>query len=128
MADGPKNSRRKKVAKKRRDEHGNGQTDLSSEALRALNHQVRRQILRFLHEPDGPRSPIRVAKKLGEPVNSISYHFKELLKRDIIALKKTIPARGAVEHVYASKVSRDLGIRRLLEMTRRSDQSRTRRR
>jgi DNA-binding transcriptional ArsR family regulator len=48
-------------------------------------------------------SPKQFAMARKEDVSFFSYHFKVLLKAELIELVKTRPARGGVEHIYRSK-------------------------
>jgi DNA-binding transcriptional ArsR family regulator len=95
--------------------------DTSAELIKTLNHRLRRDILRVLHASEGPQSPVRIAKKLDEPLSNVSYHAKMLLLRRGTALVRTRRVRGAVEHFYASRVADNQAVRALLEETRRPD-------
>jgi hypothetical protein len=74
----------------------------------ALRHPMRVRILEVLH--DGPRSPSQfvaeglVPKESFENYNQAlslaSYHFRELEKEGCVKVIKSIPRRGALEHVY----------------------------
>jgi DNA-binding transcriptional ArsR family regulator len=69
--------------------------------LKALNHPVRREILRMLSEK--PASASTLASELGEELGMISYHLNQVLAKecDVIELVETIPRRGALEKIYA---------------------------
>lgn len=50
---------------------------------------------------DGPGvSPNALSGLLEEPLGNVSYHVKTLLEYGCVALTKTEPRRGAVEHFY----------------------------
>lgn len=69
--------------------------------LRALNHPIRRRILREL----GPRpaSASALARRLGEDVSLISYHLNQVLANEceIVKLIETVARRGTLEKIYA---------------------------
>lgn len=119
-----KGSDRARATGKKKKSAPKSRTPTYSEAdvIDALNHLVRRQILRLLHEPDGPRSPVRCAEKLGRPLSNVAYHFKVLCDQAIIAPNGTAPARGATEHFYASMVSDNETIVQMLERIRKADE------
>ena len=82
---------------------------LDQKLMRALALPLRCEILRILEQEVS--SPTRMAKLLGEPVGSVSYHTKVLLQADCIELWETVPRRGAVEHVYKLKGQVAIGAR-----------------
>jgi hypothetical protein len=98
-----------------------GEVNVEADPVSALDHVLRREILRLLHGFDGPRSPVWAAEKLDHPLSDVSYHFRALLKLKAIALDKQTPVRGAVEHFYISKVADDPVILGVLERTREAD-------
>jgi Helix-turn-helix domain len=105
------------------DEKSSGRADnAEADAIAALNHEVRREILRLLHDPDGPRSPVRTAETLNHPLSSVSYHFRVLSFRRAIAQVKEAPVRGAMEHFYVSKVANDPAVLGMLERTHQADE------
>jgi hypothetical protein len=93
-----------------------------ADVINALNHIVRRKILRLLHRPEGPRSPVRCAEQLGHRLSNVAYHFKVLFNHMIIVPDGTAPARGATEHFYASNVVDNPVIIEILEATREADE------
>lgn len=77
--------------------------------IRALAHPLRVEILRQLE--GGPNSPKQLADRIEEALGNVSYHVKVLLACECIELIKTIPRRGAVEHVYGLKSGGTIGSR-----------------
>ena len=77
----------------------------------ALKHPLRVRILEILNE--GPKSPSQfvdeglVPRELyssyAQVLSLVSYHFRELEKEGCLAVVKSIPRRGAMEHVYEGK-------------------------
>src|SRR4051812_44755325 len=77
----------------------------------ALKHPMRVRILEVLNE--GPKSPSQfvaeglVPKELfssyAQVLSLVSYHFRELEKEGCLEVVRSIPRRGAVEHVYEGK-------------------------
>jgi DNA-binding transcriptional ArsR family regulator len=81
--------------------------ELSRKFIQATGHPVRVQILRVLGERIA--SPIQIAKLIGEPVGTVAYHTRVLLRFDFIELAKTEARRGATEHFYKAKPESFLG-------------------
>ncbi len=75
--------------------------------LVALNHPLRRQILRALNGQSV--SPIQLSKTLGEPVTRLSYHVKVLSYHGALKLVRTRAVRGTVEHFYRSSAKTEAG-------------------
>jgi DNA-binding transcriptional ArsR family regulator len=71
--------------------------------LRALNHPVRRRILRAL--VDGTGSATTISQKTGMELSMVSYHLSQVLAKecDIVELVDSVPRRGAVEKFYRLK-------------------------
>ena len=71
--------------------------------LRALNHPIRRRILRAL--VDGTGSATTISQKTGMDLSLVSYHLSQVLAKecDIVELVDTVPRRGAVEKFYRLK-------------------------
>jgi DNA-binding transcriptional ArsR family regulator len=68
--------------------------------LKALNHPIRRRILRTL--ADHPGSASSLAEEFGLELSSVSYHLNRVLADgcDAVELVETIPRRGSVEKIY----------------------------
>lgn len=71
--------------------------------LRALNHPLRRQIMRAL--VDDARSASSLAKEFKVSLGVVSYHLNTVLARecDIIDLVDSVQRRGALEKFYRLK-------------------------
>ena len=71
--------------------------------LRALNHPVRRRIMRVL--VDGAGSATTISQEIGMDVGAVSYHLSQVLAKecDIVELAESVPRRGAVEKFYRLK-------------------------
>lgn len=70
----------------------------------ALNHPVRRQILRLLREP-GEASPSEMHQSIGVGLPALSFHAQVLNELGVIHGTRTQQVRGTVEHFYASDVA-----------------------
>lgn len=77
-----------------------GYPDTLDSVLRALNHPVRRRILRELST--GPASASGLAQRLGEELGMVSYHLSQVLHKEcrMVELVDTIARRGALEKIY----------------------------
>lgn len=66
--------------------------------VKAFAHPLRLEILRRL----GDRaSPTELARKMGAPLGSVSYHVRVLADMGALQLVDQAPRRGAIEHYYA---------------------------
>jgi DNA-binding transcriptional ArsR family regulator len=120
---GAKRAKRAKPAKPRKPYE-------EADLIRALGHELRRQILRLLHSSGKPLSPteIEVALGLGDnragKLSSVSYHVAVMAGYKTIALVDEQPVRGAMEHFYVSEVSKVAWVRGVLKRTWESDEAR----
>jgi DNA-binding transcriptional ArsR family regulator len=64
----------------------------------ALNHRIRVQALTLLNE--GTYTPDQIAKIIGEPLNRVSHHIRELHEGGSIELAEVRKARNADQHFY----------------------------
>jgi hypothetical protein len=69
-------------------------------------HPLRDRVL-FEYQAD-PMSPSEVARRLGRPVNLISYHTAVLVRHGCIELVRTEQRRGATTHFYRSTVAQTI--------------------
>lgn len=93
-----------------------------------LNHSLRREILRRLHESDKAVSPSHVASILGEDVSNVSYHMNVLAKRRAIKKTGIKQVRGARENFFVSKVAGNKRVVAILADTEEEDRGARRRR
>src|SRR3954463_12997504 len=75
---------------------------MSDRLAQVLAHPLRDRVL-FEYQGK-PTSPARVARRLGRPVNLISYHTGVLLEHGCLALVRTERRRGALQHFYRSNI------------------------
>ncbi|MGN6586693.1 MAG: ArsR/SmtB family transcription factor [Solirubrobacterales bacterium] len=66
--------------------------------LRALAHPIRLELLLVSAHRD--ISPAQFARRLGEPVANVTYHFRRLEQVGCIEMVRRRPVRGTVEHFY----------------------------
>ncbi|MDX6626073.1 MAG: hypothetical protein QOE56_1062 [Solirubrobacterales bacterium] len=64
----------------------------------ALGHRIRVQVLSLLNE--GTYTPDEIAQILGEPLNRVGHHIRELHDGGSIELAKVEKARNADQHYY----------------------------
>lgn len=74
----------------------------NSKLQQALAHPLRAQLLSLLTERTA--SPNELAQELGEDLANVSYHVRQLAKRDLIELVTEKRRRGAIEHFYKATV------------------------
>lgn len=111
------------MAGKKRDGDCGGEMDgyAAIRLLHALNHKVRRRILRHLAEADGAVSPVAISRQLGIPLGVVSYHVTTLRHCKAVEQTKVEQVRGAVEHFYRTLVEGNQVADTLLESTREVD-------
>lgn len=75
-------------------------TPILDRVLRAINHPLRRRILRELAERPGSASALAVA--FGEDVSLVSYHLTQVLAREcqVVQLIDTVARGGTLEKIY----------------------------
>ncbi len=101
----------------------------TAEVVEALNHRLRRDVLRWIHDNGNePTSPVSLSKTLGEDLSSVSYHVTVLLQKKALTQAGTRQRRGAMEHFYVSTVLDNEIAMSVLEKTRKTDQSSPKRR
>jgi DNA-binding transcriptional ArsR family regulator len=66
---------------------------------KAFTHPLRGHVWVTLFER-GVISPTEIADELGLDVSDVSYHFRELKRRNLIRLVRTVQRRGFDEHFY----------------------------
>jgi DNA-binding transcriptional ArsR family regulator len=66
---------------------------------KAFTHPLRGHVWVTICEK-GTASPTEIANELDLEVSDVSYHFRELKKRKLIRLIRTVPRRGFDEHFY----------------------------
>lgn len=64
----------------------------------ALGHRIRVHVLTILNE--GTYTPDQIAQIIGEPLNNVSHHIRELLDGGSIELAKTEKVRNTNQHYY----------------------------
>lgn len=97
---------------------GQDRVDLIS----AIDHPVRRRILRRLHDCRKPRSPSRLGRELDEHLGTAAYHVRVLESFGAVEQTGEQQVRGAIERFYASTIEDDPPIETLLEETREADE------
>lgn len=66
---------------------------------KAFTHPLRGHVWATVCEK-GIASPTEIAAELDLDVSDVSYHFRELKKRNLIRLVRTVQRRGFDEHFY----------------------------
>jgi predicted transcriptional regulator len=119
MAREKKGNGRKRDPRKGRDKKN---TRPKANLIDALNHTVRREILRRMHA-NGTRhyTPTELGQELGMKVPAVDYHMRVLQKRSVIKLMKEEKIRGATKYLYASLVSDNAAVSAVLAFTEDED-------
>lgn len=90
--------------------------------LHVLQHPVRRQILRALHEEGAARSPSELSRSaISTGLSQLSFHARVLCATNVIECTSTRQVRGSIEHFYASVVSQNKLVAAILLETEADD-------
>lgn len=79
--------------------------------IRALNHPLRREVLRLLQRTGGPLSPVEMAAALElgpdpkEDLSNVSYHTTVLRNCGVVRETDKKQVRGALQHFFVSEVA-----------------------
>jgi DNA-binding transcriptional ArsR family regulator len=95
--------------------------DMSPALIYALNHSLRRQVLRLLAEHGAERTPGALAVSASASLSDVSHHVRVLADLDVIRQTRTQMTRGARKHFYASKVSDNKLVSAILASTEEDD-------
>lgn len=89
--------------------------------LEALNHPVRRQLLRLLQERRIAQSPLEMSQGIAFRLTNIAYHARVLSDLAVVRLVRTRQVRGSTQHFYASKVAKNELVAAILASTEKAD-------
>jgi DNA-binding transcriptional ArsR family regulator len=90
--------------------------------IAALNHSLRREVLRRLHRAEKSLSPADLSRLVGIKVTNLSYHVTVLRQYRVVKMVDKRPVRGAIEHFYESKVADNPLALEILKKTRAKDE------
>jgi DNA-binding transcriptional ArsR family regulator len=90
--------------------------------IRAINHPLRRRMLRLLLDLRQRLSPVEMARALGLTVSDTSYHARVLCNLGAVAPAGERQVRGALQRFYEAAIEDDPPIETLLEETREFDE------
>jgi DNA-binding transcriptional ArsR family regulator len=72
---------------------------LDESLIKALAHPLRWRLLELMTER-GESSPVELARRLDEPIATVSHHIRVLRDLGCLELSRTEQRRGAIEHYY----------------------------
>lgn len=95
------------------------------ELIAALNHPLRRRILRFyLDGGFQTASATRLATAMEMPLGNVAYHVKTLFRLGVLELVRSEKVRGAEERFYVVGLADQVDcVRGVLEACRAADES-----
>jgi DNA-binding transcriptional ArsR family regulator len=99
--------------------------EMTPALIYALNHPIRRQVLRLLSEPGEEASPSDMRESIGVGLSTLSFHAQVLSELGVIHGTRTQQVRGAVEHFYASGVAGNELVEAILMQTEVDDRRRS---
>lgn len=109
-------------ARKTSDEMRRSLGEQRANRIKAIDHPLRRRILRILNEEDEPLSPNEVKRRLNMQLGAVSYQTRVLRKLGAVQLAASRQVRGALEHFHVSTIVDDGPILTLLDETRVFDE------
>ena len=123
---GQANKKSKGVKKQNTEEQAKGRPEKRDACqghnlIAALNHKLRRRILRFLNDSNKPLSPVNLSELMDAPLSNVSYHMNILRKYRVAAVVDERQVRGAVEHFYVSMVDDHSAVLSMLDETEAKD-------
>lgn len=80
---------------------------MSEHPGRLLAHPLRHRLL--LEYATEPASPAQVARRLGERLNTVSYHTRVLADHNLLTLVRTEQRRGGTAHYYHASIGTLIG-------------------
>lgn len=86
----------------------NGKGDLEARLVRALDHPLRRRILKRALVEGGQFSPRDLSVEWSEPLSNLAYHIRVLSELGVIKLTATRPVRGSTQHFYVTSPKADV--------------------
>lgn len=97
-----------------------------ADLIKAIDHPLRRRMLRLLGDREEPLSAVQMADELGFSLSVTAYHMRILYELRAIARAGRRQVRGALQRFYKSKVKDDPPIEALLAETREVDDAESR--
>lgn len=92
-----------------------------NDPMRALDHPLRRDILRRFHNCASARSASQLAAEMGLGLSRVSYHVRVLSEAGCLQGKSALVARGTHQPRYRSTVEDDGAVLLVLRATERED-------
>lgn len=87
----------------------------------ALDHPLRREVLRTLHDATEPISPKQISDKLRWDLQAIAFHVRVLRERNLARCTRTQRVRGTKRHYYVSRVRKNALLASILAGTEEDD-------
>jgi DNA-binding transcriptional ArsR family regulator len=102
------------------------QREMTPALIYALNHPVRRQVLRKLNEQGGEASPSELSRSISVGLSALGFHARVLCELGATRSTRTQQVRGSLEHFYASNVSGNELVTAVLLETQADDRTASR--
>ena len=112
--------RGKAVSAPKEKKHVRGR-EMTPALISALDHPVRREILRLLGGHDAPISPVQMKEFINVGLSVLSYHARALFEQRVTRLSTTRQVRGSTQHFYASEVAENRMVAAILGHTEKYD-------
>lgn len=94
---------------------------MTAALIDAVNHPLRRKLLRALHNSDDARSPVQLSKVVGVEVGTIAYHMRALARLGAVEKTDSRHVRGARETFFVSRVAGNRQVIAILADTEAED-------
>jgi DNA-binding transcriptional ArsR family regulator len=93
--------------------------EMTPALISALDHPIRREILRLLSQ--GPSSPVEMKESIDFGLSGLAYHTRTLWELQVTRLSSTRHVRGSTQHFYASRVTKNELVAAILGETEKCD-------
>jgi DNA-binding transcriptional ArsR family regulator len=94
---------------------------MSPALIHALNHPLRRQVLRLLSKQEAEPTPTGLTKLVSSSLNDLSYHVRVLDDLNVIQQTHIKRIRGSTKHFYISTVADNSLVSQILASTDNDD-------
>lgn len=102
---------------------GREESQRRAQLISAIDHPLRRRILRLLLDEDVPLSPVQMAETLTALLGSVAYHVRVLRRLGAVEPVGERRVRGAIQRFSRTTIENDPPIEKLLEETREADEA-----
>ena len=94
---------------------------VSAAELKALQHPIRRQLLRALESSDGSLGASDLTKTVPCSLATAAYHLQVLVQSGLVEAVASVPSQGRTTRLFSFSVEAESPVHAALEVTAESD-------